>query len=263
MGSRAARTFEPSGPAGAPGAGERLRRVWQGLPAEQRLAAAAALGLVGSMVLPWYQQNAVVTDQRRALQSANLSALGVFSWVEASILLLALATLVLLFARAESRAFHLPGGDGTIVLLAGAWAVLLLVWRLFDKPSIETHGPVAANVGIQWGMFCALLAAGLLALAGTRIRAKGRPEPPILQVGGDATPTRRADYGTEVTRPLNEPRTAPTRAVTGDPAAEPLEEPTATAPAPRARARRAPPSPVDQLTLPHGSEPPLSPEEDY
>lgn len=262
MGSRAARTFEPDRPAGLPGAWERVRRVWSGLPAEQRLAAAAALGLVGSMVLPWYQQNAVVTDQKRGLQSADLSALGVFSWVEASILLVALATLVLLFARAEGRAFHLPGGDGTIVLLAGGWAVLLLVWRLFDKPSIETHGPVAANVGIQWGMFCALLTAGLLALAGTRIRAKGRPEPPILQTGDDAEPTRRADYGTEVTRPLNETGTAPTRAMRPEPATERLEEPPAAAPPPRARARRAPPSPVDQLTLPHGSEPPLPPEED-
>ncbi len=260
MGSRAARTFEPDGPARSAGAWERVWRVWRGLPAEERLAAVAALALVASMVLPWYQQNALVTDQSRGLQSANLSALGVFSWIEASILLVALATLVLLFARAEGRAFHLPGGDGTVVVLAGGWTVLLLVWRLFDKPSIETRGPVAANVGIQWGIFCALLAAGLLALAGTRIRAKGRPEPPILRAGDDVTPTRPRDYGTEVTRPLNEPETEPTRAMVGDAATEPLEE--AAPPAPRARTRRRPPSPVEQLTLPHGSEPPLPPVDD-
>ena len=36
----------------------------------------------------------------------------------------------------------------------------------------------AATVGIQWGMFAALLAAGLLAAAGARVRAAHRPEPP-------------------------------------------------------------------------------------
>ncbi|MDX6580392.1 MAG: hypothetical protein QOJ47_1941, partial [Gaiellales bacterium] len=83
-----------------------------------------------------------------------------------AILLVALAVLALLFARAERRDFHLPGGDGTVVMLAGAWAALLLVWRLFDKPGITTRG-VAANVGVQWGIFFALAAAGFLTYAGS------------------------------------------------------------------------------------------------
>jgi hypothetical protein len=52
--------------------------------------------------------------------------------------------------------------------------------RLFDKPGITQHG-VAANVGIQWGIFFALAAAGLLAYAGSRMRAGQRPEPPLLR----------------------------------------------------------------------------------
>ena len=43
------------------------------------------------------------------------------------------------------------------ITLAGGWAVLLLVWRLFDKPDI--HG-ASATVGIQWGIFGALLGRG-------------------------------------------------------------------------------------------------------
>jgi hypothetical protein len=132
------------------------------------------------MFLPWYQQNAVVNAPRAApLQSRNLNAFQVFSFVEAAVLLVALAVLYLLFARGERRSFQLPGGDGSIVFAAGIWVALLLVLRLFDKPGITTHG-VAANVGIQWGIFFALAAAGLLAAAGSRMRAGGRPEAPLV-----------------------------------------------------------------------------------
>ena len=49
------------------------------------------------------------------------------------------------------------------------------MWRLFDKPDVNDQ---AANVGIQWGMFAALLVAGVLTAAGARVRAAHRPEPP-------------------------------------------------------------------------------------
>ena len=55
---------------------------------------------------------------------------------------------------------------------AGLWTAALLVLRLFDKPGISSHG-IAGNVGVQWGIFFALAAAGLLAYAGGRLRATG------------------------------------------------------------------------------------------
>ena len=60
-------------------------------------------------------------------------------------------------------------------MAAGGWAFLLLVWRLFDKPDVDDPG---ATVGIGWGIFVALLAAGALTAAGARVRAAHRPEPP-------------------------------------------------------------------------------------
>jgi hypothetical protein len=87
----------------------------------------------------------------------------------------AAGVLYLIWARAQRKAFHLPGGDGTVIMVAGAWALLLLVWRLFDKPDVSDPG---ATVGVQWGIFAALLAAGALTLAGVRVRAAHRPEPP-------------------------------------------------------------------------------------
>jgi hypothetical protein len=157
----------------------RLMRNWRALGQEQRLAGGAGAALFVTMLLPWYQQNAVVNEPRTApLQSRNLNAFQVFSFVEAAVLLVALAVLYLLYARAEGRAFHLPGGDGAVVFAAGMWTALLLVLRLFDKPGINSHG-VAANVGVQWGIFFALAAAGLLAYAGSRMRIARRPEPPL------------------------------------------------------------------------------------
>ncbi len=161
--------------------GPRIAHAWRVLDRDRRLAAVAALALFATMLLPWYQQNAVVSAAKsEPLVSRNLNAFAVFSFVEAAVLLVAIAVLVLLYERADGRTFHLPGGDGSVVFAAGAWAALLLVLRLFDKPGIAQHG-VAANVGVQWGIFFALGAAGALAYAGSRMRATGRPEPPLMR----------------------------------------------------------------------------------
>ncbi len=154
----------------------RLLRAWRKLDAEQRLAASAALALLVTMFLPWYQQNAV---DRAGIVSQDLNAFAVFSLLEASILIAVLCVLALLFVRAEGRPLRLPGSDGGVVLGAGAWASLVLVLRLFEKPGVESHG-IAADVGVQWGIFFALGAAGLLGYAGLRMRA-ARLQPPLIR----------------------------------------------------------------------------------
>jgi hypothetical protein len=153
----------------------RIARAWGRLDPDQRLAAGSALGLFVTMFLPWYQQNGVVSSSKSPqLLSSDLNAFAVFSIVEAAVLLTAAAILFLLFVRAERRAWYLaPGYDGAIVFAGGIWALLLLILRLFDKPGIASNG-VAANVGIQWGIFFALAAAGALTYAGSRMRRAGR-----------------------------------------------------------------------------------------
>jgi hypothetical protein len=178
----------------------RLSSAWQALTPDQRLAGGASAALFVTMFLPWYQQNAVVNAPRTApLQSRNLNAFQVFSFVEAAVLLVALAVVYLLFARGERRSFQLPGGDGSVVFAAGIWVALLLVLRLFDKPGITTHG-VAANVGIQWGIFFALAAAGLLAAAGSRMRAGARPEAPLARRPRRPDPPREPEPPARRTR---------------------------------------------------------------
>jgi hypothetical protein len=149
-----------------------LSDTLRSLPPESRVTGGAAAALVISLFLPWYQVSffsggKAISDSRSALQ--------VFTWVEGAILLVALAVLYLVWARAQRQAFHLPGGDGFVVSAAGTWALLLIIWRLFDKPGVNEP---AATVGIQWGIFFSLLAAVALVAAGARVRAAGRPEPP-------------------------------------------------------------------------------------
>jgi hypothetical protein len=167
---------------------------------EMQLAALAAILLALSMVLPWYQKSYF---QGGKVVQANVSAFGVFTFVEAAVLLVSVAVLFLVWARAQQRGFHLPGGDGVAITLAGGWAVLLLVWRLFDKPGIQGAG---ATIGIQWGIFGALLAAGALVVAGARVRAAHAPEPPnpaADDTGWVAPPQRERDR-----RPERRPRDA-------------------------------------------------------
>jgi len=234
---------------------ERLSRDWRALGHEQRIAGAAALALLVTMLLPWYQQNAVVTAAReQPLQSRNLNAFQVFSFIEAAVLLVALAVAYLLFARAEGREFRLPASDGATVLIAGLWAGALLVLRLFDKPGVSGRG-VAANVGVQWGIFFALAAAGALAYAGSRMRAAElhpgvHRNPHLLHRhgGGAPAPATPAPIRAPAPRPASpagaQRQSAPVRAGRGS------EAPTAPAEAPAARTRpRYPPAPSDQLSF--------------
>ncbi len=216
----------------------RLRGAWRALDRDQRWAGVAAVALLATMFLPWYQKSVAVG---RDLASENLKAFGVFTFVEAAILLVALGVFVLLFARGEKKGFHLPGGDGTVIFAAGAWAALLLLWRVFDRPDVEGQG---ATIGITWGFFFAFLAAAALAATGWRIRAAGRPEPPLVRereepptAATEVAPRRRSPRrpppeAEQLT--LDEAAEAPTRAAPRD--ADPAEAPTRAAP----RERRAP-----------------------
>src|SRR4051812_35403420 len=165
------------------GAVGRVRRAWRALAAEQRMAALAAIGLFVTMLLPWYELQRVV---RGRIATHDVNAFGVFSFVEAAVLLVVLGVLVLLFQRGEGRGFHLPGGDGSVIFAAGVWTGFLLFFRVLDRPPGGGY-----PVGIAWGFFVAFIAAGFLAYAGARLRAAHRPEPPLPEPPPPAEPTVR------------------------------------------------------------------------
>jgi hypothetical protein len=114
-------------------AARRAGVIWRRVSFEQKVAAVGALLLI-------------------------VSTFGPFSFVEAAEILVGLGVLALVGARGEGRAFHLPFGDGTVVMAAGIWAALLIVVRLFERP-------LGQNL-------LALGCAAILGVAGAAERAK-------------------------------------------------------------------------------------------
>ncbi|HWX74321.1 MAG TPA: hypothetical protein VNZ05_03380 [Solirubrobacteraceae bacterium] len=176
----------------------RLSHAWRALSREQRLTALAAGGLFFSMFLPWYSKTDTFVERGAAKATQTISnAFQAFSFVEAAVLLVSAAVLAMLFARAERRTFQLPGGDGLIVTLAGGWTAILIFYRLLDKPGLRGNQRLTATVGVEWGIFIALLVALGLLYTGTRLRAlertAGPSRPPDRGGEGPVSPAAGAE----------------------------------------------------------------------
>jgi len=231
----------------------RLGQAWRALEREQRRAALAAVGLFVSMFLPWYSETVVSRNGPKPVQT-SLTAFQDFSFVEAAVLVVSAGVLAMLFARAERRGFELPGSDGLIVMIAGGWTAVLIFYRLLDKPGVHGNQTIA-TVGVQWGIFIALLVALALLFAGAGMRAAAHPPPSSTRVPRPRPPAQTDDGGDAL-----EPAGAPEdRATTVLPPGRPQTPASAalgdrSAPRPRPR---YPPAPGDQMSL--EDHPPESP----
>jgi len=189
-----------SGPPGgrARGAARGIGSAWRALTADQRLAAIAALALLVSMLLPWYQEtgNAIVNNKLTPIDNSK-NAFQVYSFVEAAVFVVSIGVVVLLYARGRQRAFHLPGGDGTVIIAGGLWVMFLVFYRQLDKPDGRHEGPINTTVGVEWGIFVAFVLGAVLAYAGYRIRAAHTPEPPV----DDAPPAETTAAAPTTRRP--------------------------------------------------------------
>jgi hypothetical protein len=220
---------------------QRLRHAYGALDRDQRFAALAALGLLVTMFLPWYEKSVVVKGSA-SFAHETISAFGAVSFVEAAIFLVAAGVIVLLLARADRKEFHLPGGDGTVIFAAGLWASALIFYRVFDRPDVSGD---AGTVGIQWGFFVAFVAAGTLAYAGQRIRAAHRPEPQPRARRTDAEREAERQRRTAAEREAERKR----RTQTAPADEEPARPAPATAPATAAGAKNAYDDETEVVTL--------------
>jgi hypothetical protein len=193
------RTRRPDRPGGV----VRVIRAWRELTPERRLAVFAALLLFVSLFLPWYQESVIASGKATSIVSAteSLTGWGAFSWVEAAVLLVSVGVIVLIFQRADGRAFHVPGGDGWAVTVAGGWTCFLIVYRMFDKQGTTEYRQYATTAGIEWGIFIALGVAVLLTVAGVRIRAANGPEPALPRSPGRASTKGASAPRIEVSAP--------------------------------------------------------------
>ena len=95
------------------------------------------------MLLPWYQEtgNALVNNRLAPIDNSK-NAFQVYSFVEAAVFVVSAGVLALLYARGHQRAFHLPGGDGAVIMAAGFWVMFLVFYRQLDKPDGRHEGPI-------------------------------------------------------------------------------------------------------------------------
>jgi hypothetical protein len=256
-----------------------LRRVWRAwfaLDRERRLASTASLALFVALFLPWYSARVVATGgsargAARLLPAASVTAWGAFSWAEGMVLLVALAVLVLLFRRAEGRTFPPAGLDGWTVALAGGWACLVIVWRMFDKPGLSGHGQLVLSTGLGWGIFVALLVAAWLAWTGARIRAAHAPAATNVDAGAkrggarrERRPRQRSSWSPAERPAWTGPDASPAPVRAWPDFDEPREKPVgwltappkhgAAPPRPVPAERRTDPTAGDQLTIPLDSD---------
>jgi hypothetical protein len=136
-----------------------VSHVLRSLGAHGRLAAAGGAVVAVSLLLPWYG----VTFAGGLYKTP----LGTFGWVEAALLLTLGAMALLLVRSARGARLPRPLHVGTLVALAGAWTLVLIAYRLVDRPDF---GPLGATAGLRYGIFVGLGGAVVLLLGGLRLR---------------------------------------------------------------------------------------------
>jgi hypothetical protein len=78
------------------------------------------------------------------------------------------AALALVVAGQRGFALPRPMHEGTLVAAAGVWAAALICYRMIDRPEFGFAG--FGEPGLRYGIFIALLGAGLMILGGMRKR---------------------------------------------------------------------------------------------
>jgi hypothetical protein len=130
------------------------------LSATERLAALGALICAGATVLPWY---------KAPLGGLVKTGLGAFGFAMAAQLITTGAALWMLIEVGRGRRPPLPLHEGTLLATAGVWAGAIVAYSMFDRPQFELAG-FNQDDSLAYGIFVALGGAGLLTIAGLRIR---------------------------------------------------------------------------------------------
>lgn len=128
----------------------------------EMIAGASALALFIFMLLPWYGASAKVGGFSA---SANRSAWGAFSFIDILLFLVILVAIGLVIARATGNVPELPQPPGLIVAGAGAFAVVLILFRLLVVPDggVDVEG---VDFSRKIGIFLGLIAAAGITFGG-------------------------------------------------------------------------------------------------
>ena len=198
-------------PAARVGAGAgRLIRAWRVAAARAPPGRVRRDRAVPALFLPWYQADSssspagTCRSQRsdsRPAGARSRSSRRRCCWSPS-------AVLTLLFQRAEGKAFHLPGGDGGVIMAAGLWTCVLIVWRIFDKQGASGHGQYATTSGSSGASSSRSRSRPCSPTPAPDPRAH-RPEPPLPGESGDPEPAARQRARQRAAPPPARPQRTP------------------------------------------------------
>jgi hypothetical protein len=115
--------------------------------------------IVASLALPWWGTPG---------GEERLTGIGDFGFVEGAILLTAGAALVLVLRVAGGYVPPRPLREWALLVAGGAWAALIVAYRMFDRPELAGGGGEPYQLG--YGIVLALAGAALIVAAGLRRR---------------------------------------------------------------------------------------------
>ena len=132
------------------------------------LAAAGAVALIVSLVLPWYEAD-----------DGEISGFASLGVIDILLVLVALVGLALFALQATRTSPALPVAFGVLTVTAGIFGTLLVLFRLIDQPAL-------ADADVREGAWFALLsvvaltAGGWLSIKDERVRGlPPQPEPEL------------------------------------------------------------------------------------
>jgi hypothetical protein len=127
----------------------------------ERLAGLGALVVVASLLLPWYGAP-IASDLVK-------TGFGAFSFATAAMILTVGAAIYLIVEVGDGYRPPRPLTVGTLLIAAGVWTGLLILYQMVDRPNFDFAG-INDDYGVRYGTFVALGGAAAMILAGTRRR---------------------------------------------------------------------------------------------
>jgi hypothetical protein len=141
--------------------GKRVSRGLRGLGPNDRLAAMGAAAIFASLLLPWYGAP-IASDLVQ-------TGFGAFNFSTAAMLLTAGSALFLLLEVGRGYRPPRPLTVGGLLIAAGVWAGLLVMYQMADRPVFDSVG-IQGDYGLRYGIFVAFAGAAVITLAGAQRR---------------------------------------------------------------------------------------------
>jgi hypothetical protein len=134
------------------------------------IAGASGVALFIFMFFPWFGGKAtgnVPGAGSFSVNGGNVNAWGAFSFIDILLFLVAVIVVGLVAAKAAGSLPDLPAPLGTIILGAGGFALLLVLFRLVDTPDPGVSGlSIDISVTRKIGIFLGLIAAAGITFGG-------------------------------------------------------------------------------------------------